>query len=143
MRLMQRASVTASLALLMPVALLSTAPPATAATSCSGTPVKTITHYQQGRLPLRVAAKTHIYYDGTYNCAVLEKVLGRGEQSEMEISICTTYGCQTDHGFDYRYHAGPVKIYGRNRCITIYATSFAPDVGYSYFVYQSGKMLCG
>jgi hypothetical protein len=118
------------------------ASPAVAATTCSGSLVKTITHYTEAGTR-RVAARTEIYFDGTYNCAILHKVLSRGEESEMRLSICTTAGCATDRSYSYRYYAGPVRIYGRNRCITIHATSFAADVGYSYFDYRSSPMLCG
>ncbi len=69
------------------------------------------------RLPGAVAYQL---YNGTYNCAVTIKTRSVGTPTR------TTAGLQvrgSDWAYDignYRYHAGPVKQFGRGKCVRFF-----------------------
>jgi hypothetical protein len=107
-----------SAAVLMGVAVVgpvATAPAASAASGCAGSVIQTLKHYNYNGTHV---ATSYLYWDGTYNCVVSDKVGSYyGVSSRMSLTIYSqSGGADPDNGY-FSYYAGPVKVNGRNTCI--------------------------
>lgn len=103
------------------VAPLATAAPASAGGyGCNGSLIDSIPQY--AHFTGERVATTYLYWDGTYNCAVLVKQ-GRlyGVPTRMQVSIGTSTALDGDSG-TFSYYAGPAKVYGKGKCIFTEAT---------------------
>ncbi|GAA0676832.1 hypothetical protein GCM10010193_32560 [Kitasatospora atroaurantiaca] len=88
----------------------------------------------------------YTYFDGTYNCTVFVKAVYVGTKTYTAVDISnqrndTTQPFGGDRG-NYASYAGPVKIDGRNTCVSEYA--YAEDTnGTAMASWSPGWHSCG
>jgi eukaryotic-like serine/threonine-protein kinase len=69
------------------------------------------------RLPGAVAYQL---YNGTYNCAVTIKTASVGTATRTTAGLQVTGSSWAYDTGNYRYYAGPVKQYGRGKCVRFF-----------------------
>jgi hypothetical protein len=69
---------------------------------------------RQHALPGAVAYQL---YNGTYNCAVTIKTASVGTPTRTTAGLQVTGSDWSYDTGDYRYYAGPVKLYGKGKCV--------------------------
>jgi hypothetical protein len=62
-------------------------------------------------------AVAYLLYNGTYNCAVTIKTSSIGTPTRTTAGLQVTGSDWSYDIGDYRYYAGPVKLYGRGKCV--------------------------
>ncbi|MFD7949357.1 hypothetical protein [Streptomyces sp. NPDC059744] len=123
---------------------IATAGPAAASGyGCNGSLIDTINHTSSSGA---LVAKTFLYWDGTYNCAVAVKQGSYyGTSSRMDLSLGTPDKLVGDSG-SYSYYAGPIRVYGVGKCIFTELTVYPAGGGREYFQDRnpySGYFHCG
>ncbi|MFR9799045.1 hypothetical protein ACL02U_24600 [Streptomyces sp. MS06] len=119
-RWLMSAAVLLGVAVAGPVA---TAPAAAAATGCNGTLIDQINHDYNGSL----VAITYLYWDGTYNCVKSVKAGSYyGVSSRMGLTLMTPDDMTGDTGY-FKYYAGPIKLYGKGKCIAFELDMWKPN----------------
>ncbi|GAA2417755.1 hypothetical protein [Nonomuraea africana] len=139
---MNRRVLGAAATLIAATAFIATTP-ATAAQAgaygCSGGLVRSWTLNNGLEIPV---SRLHLYYDSRtgYNCAVNVWTSTAGDKGRISVSIRskTDSATKSDSG-NYRKYAGPVKTYGKDRCVRV--TGYASASNYSPN-YDSGWVAC-
>ncbi|MCT4356583.1 hypothetical protein M5362_25995 [Streptomyces sp. Je 1-79] len=112
-RILASAAVLVGVGVVAPVA--TAGPAAAGGYGCNGTLIDSIPHTAYGTGE-RIGT-TYLYWDGTYNCAALVKQGSLyGVKTRMALSLGTDTELKGDPGH-YQYYAGPVKVYGKGKCI--------------------------
>ncbi|MEV6160224.1 hypothetical protein AB0L53_58805 [Nonomuraea sp. NPDC052129] len=91
---------------------------------CSGQVVRSDKLENGLEMPISVV---YLYYDSRtgYNCAVNVWLPGVTDKSRISVGIRSkSSGWRKDSG-NFKRYAGPVKVYGRNRCVKVTASSAA------------------
>lgn len=106
---------------------------------CSGRLVQSWTLNNGLEIPV---SRLHLYYDSStgYNCAVNVWTSTAGAKGPISVSIRskTDRGTRSDSG-NYRRYAGPVKTYGKNRCVRVTGSASASNYSPNY---DSGWVAC-
>ncbi|MZD05122.1 hypothetical protein GTW43_08490 [Streptomyces sp. SID5785] len=139
---------TAAMVLGLGVAIpVATAPAASAATSCSGTLIDQINHYDYTKSSHPHVATTYLYWDGTYNCAKSVKAGSYyGVSSRMNLDLWTKAGGHANDSGTFLYSAGPIKVNGKGTCINFELDMWRPNGGTNFLqdhVPYSGYFHCG
>jgi hypothetical protein len=76
-------------------------------------------YYVQRRHALPGAVAYQLY-NGTYNCAVTIKTASVGKPTRTTAGLQVTGSNWSYDVGDYRYYAGPVKLFGRGKCVRFF-----------------------
>ena len=73
-------------------------------------------YYRVSSHPL-TGARVHLMYNGAYNCVVTIKSSSVGTPTQTSAALMVDDGGGGVDTGQFSYYAGPVKAYGRDRCI--------------------------